>query len=125
MQSYLRISKPSILLCAFLVVAQFVNGFNVARIGDNSGISNPWYFLAFYWAIGLWFINDSRRHGVKWVDEYLDMGMFLYIACIFIIPYYLFKTRGWKVIFKIALLLGIYIGAYMGGVISYILTSLL
>jgi hypothetical protein len=52
------------------------------------------------------------------------MGMYLYIAWIFIVPYYLFKTRGWKAIYIIGLLAGIYFGAYAMGAILYSLLNL-
>jgi len=62
---------------------------------------------------------------VKWFDEYLDMGMFLYIAWIFIIPYYLFKTHGWKALYTIVLFIGVYFGAYIAGIIIHLITSIL
>lgn len=125
MQSIIRIIRPSILLSAFLFIAQFINGFNATQVGGASAISNFWYSLAFYWAIGWWFINDSRKHDVKWVDMYMDTGMLLYIAWIFIIPYFLFKTRGWKALYTIGLLLGTYFGAYIAGVVIYQLASII
>jgi hypothetical protein len=83
------------------------------------------FSLAFYWALSWWFINDSRKQGAPWADKYMDMGMYLYVAWIFIIPYYLFRTRGWKAIYIIGLSLGIYFGAYVMGVIFYLIVSLL
>jgi len=123
MKTNIQTWKPLILLCTFLLVAQFMNGITVApsRYSNNAVL---WYSLAFYWAFGWWFINDSRKHGIPWVDKYMDMGMYLYVAWIFLIPYYLFKTRGWKAIYIIGLLLGIYFGAYVMGVILYSLLSL-
>jgi len=116
MQSGLRISKPVIFLCLFLLVAQFIYGANTVRTSYSARFFLV-YSLAFYWALGWWFINDARNHGIKWVDNSLDMGMFLYVGWIFLIPYYLFKTRGWKAIYTIGLLLSACIGAYIAGVI--------
>lgn len=123
MQSSLRISKPVLFLYGFLLVAQFKYGVNIARTG-YAGRFYLWYVLAFYWALSWWFINDSRKHGIPWIDKYMDMGMYLYVAWIFIIPYYLFRTRGWKTMYTIGLLLGAYFGAYVMGVILYSLLSL-
>lgn len=123
MQSSVRVSKSLILLCGFFLVAQLINGLLAARNGYPE-ISNVGFALASYWILGWWFINDSRRHGIKWMDRYLDMGMFLYIAWIFVIPYYLFKTRGWRAIYLIVFVLGIYFGAYLVGAILYSLWSI-
>ena len=116
MLSNLQVSRPSIFWCGFLFVTQIINGFNDAR-NSYSEISNFWYVLAFYWALGWWFITDSRKHGAGWAGGYMDMGMFLYIAWIFLVPYYLFKTRGWKALYTLMLFLGISIGAYIVGAI--------
>ena len=120
MLSRLQISKPSIYLCGFFLVTQLINGFN--DVGNNlSETSNAWYGLAFYWALSWWFIVDSRTHGIGWIDGHLDMGLFLYLAGIFIVPYYLFKTRGWKALYTIGIFLGAFIGAYIAGAILYFL----
>lgn len=123
MQSSLRISKPVLFLCGFLLVTQFTYGVNIARTGYSERFYF-WYVLAFYWALSWWFIKDSQKHSITWAGDYLDMGMWLYAAWMFIVPYYLFKTRGWKAIYTIGLLLGAYFGAYVMGVILYSLLSL-
>jgi hypothetical protein len=122
MQSTLGVSKSSIFLSGFLLFAQFLNGFHAAA-GASSDASAAWFALAFYWAVAWWFINDSRQQGVNWVDDYMDMGMFLYIAGIFLVPYYLFKSRGWKAIITIGLFLGVYLGAYLAGVVLHSLMN--
>src|SRR4030095_6468675 len=121
MRSKLQISMPSLLFGGFLSIAQFVNGFTNARTDGNLEITNYWYALAFYWALGWWFINDSRKHGNAWTDKYLDMGMFLYIGWIILVPYYLFKIHGRKALYTIGLFLGASFGAYVAGVILYAL----
>jgi len=119
----MKITKPSIYLCAFFIVTQFINGFNDAG-GKYSDVSTFWYIAALYWALNWWVIVDLRNHGTNWKYGYLDMGMFLYVAGFFIIPYYLFKTRGWKVLYKIVLFLGVIIGAYISGAILSFLISI-
>ncbi|HUG34502.1 MAG TPA: hypothetical protein VMJ90_07005, partial [Anaerolineales bacterium] len=105
MLSNLQISKESLYLCSFFFVAQFFNGINDAR-GSYSEFSNYGFALAFYWALNWWFLTDSRKHGTGWTDGYLDMGMYLYIAGFIVVPYYLFKTRGWKALYTIGLFFG-------------------
>ena len=70
--------------------------------------------------MGWWFINDSKNHDIKWTNEYLDIGMFLYAAWMFLVPYYLFKTRGWKkALLMIGVITGIFFGAYIMGFVIY------
>lgn len=118
----MQTSKPTILFLGFLLVGQFLNGLHSARTGNHE-IVYTWSVLAFYWALCWWFIHDSRIHSEPWADKYLDMGMFLYIAGIFMIPYYLFKTRGWKALYLIGLFLAVYLGGYVEGVFFYYLVS--
>lgn len=123
MQSSLRVSKPVIFFCAILFVMQFSYGVNITRIGYSERFYF-WYVLAFYWALNWWFINDARNYAVPWVDKYMDMGMYLYVAWMFIVPYYLFRTRRWKAIYIIGLLLGTYFIAPVMGAVLYSLLSL-
>lgn len=125
MKSNMRISKPTIYLSLFLFTIQFTNGFHAVKVGNIPTLFNVWYFLAFYWVMGWWFINDSREHEIKWLDRYVDMGFYLYMAWIFILPYYLFKTRGRKAFFTLLMFLAIYIGAYFTGVITEVIFHLI
>lgn len=124
MQSKMPVSKPLLFWGGFLTIAQFMSGFNnaSATIFDHS---NYFYIAAFYWALGWWFINDSRQNGNVWMDKYLDLGMFLYMGWIFLVPVYFFKTRGWKAIYTIGLLLIISLGSYVAGAIFSALISVL
>lgn len=124
MKSKLQVSKPTLFLCGFLFIAQFIYGFSAVRVGFSES-SYYWYLFTFYWALSWWFLNDSRNQSAAWVDGYMDVGMFLYIAWIFFVPYYLFKTRGWKkALLMIGIFLGIFFGAYILGVILYSITSI-
>ena len=124
MRSRLHISKPTLYLCASIFIMQAVHGFGTARNGGNPTILDAWYLIALFWAVGWWFIRDSQGDGIKWNDGFLDIGLFLYIAWIFILPYYLFKSRGWKAVYTIVLLVAVYFGAYITGVMIYLLSTL-
>jgi len=89
-----------------------------------SAISNLWYLLVFYWVLIWWFVVDSSKQGERWPGGHLDMGMFLYIGGVFLIPFYLFKTRGWKALYTIGLFIGAIYGAYITGAIFSLLVSL-
>jgi len=123
MLSKLQISRSSLYLCGFLFVTQFVNGYmNIQN--RLSATSNLWYLLVFYWAIIWWFVVDSSKQGERWTGGHLDMGMFLYIGGVFLIPFYLFKTRGWKALYTIGLFIGAIYGAYITGAIISLMVSL-
>ena len=50
-------------------------------------------------------------------------GLFLYIAWPFIMLYYLFKTRGIKGLLTILAFVVVYLGAYLIGVVIYVLQT--
>jgi len=124
MQSKLQISRPTLFLCGYIFVAQFILGLNTAKAGISDAFGY-WYIFTSYFALSWWFINDARNHDIKWFDKYMDMGMLLYVAGIFLFPYYLIKTRGWKkALIMIAILLSIFVGATILGGILALLTSI-
>lgn len=102
-----------------------MNGFHAIRVGNIPTLFNVWYLLAFYWAMGWWLINDSKEHEIKWLDRYMGMGFYLYVAWIFIIMYYLFKTRRRKAFLTLLIFLAVYIGAYFAGVIAEVIFHLI
>lgn len=120
MQPTSHFSKPIILLCFFLLIVQIANSFYLARGVEPSPAFDLLYALGFLWLIGWWLKEDSRRYGVKWV---YDMGLFLYLAWPFVIPYYLFKTRGVKALITILSFAGIFMATYMIGALVYALLA--
>jgi hypothetical protein len=113
-----RLTTPAVLLYIFIVVTQFAYGIYVARNAAPPPAFTLLYPFCFLWVIGWWLMRDSRVHNVKWV---FDMGLFLYIAWPFIMPYYLFKTRGARGFVTILIFGAAYLGAYVAGVALYIL----
>lgn len=124
MQTNFNISKPTLYLCMLVFILQLSYGFSAARNGGNPTIQDTWHTLALFWAIGWWFINDSRVYEIKWTDGFMDMGMLLYTAWIFIVPYYLFKSRGRKAIYTLVLILVVYFGAQLTGALIYFISAL-
>lgn len=113
-----RLATPTKALFAFVFVAQFVTTLYSAR-----EIALPLFFDFLYpfaslWLICWWLREDSRRTGVTWP---IDLGMFLYIAWIFILPYHLFRTRGLKGFLGIFSFIGILIAAWVAAAIVGIL----
>ena len=124
MQSRLHISKPTLYFCASIFLLQVIRGFAVTRSGGEPTVLDSWYPIALFWAVGWWFINDSRTSGINWNDQFLDMGLFICVAWIFLLPYYLFKSRGWKAVYTILLIAGIYLGAFITGTLLHLIFTL-
>ncbi len=104
----------------FLLIVQIANALYFARGIEPSAAFELMSSIGFLWLMGWWLKEDSKKRGVKWV---YDMGFFLYLAWIFIIPYYLFKTRGLKALLTILSFVGIFLGTYLVGIIVYLVAS--
>jgi hypothetical protein len=112
-----KLTSPTGLLYLFLVFTQIVTG--AYRV---SGIELPAsftliYIFGFFWIIGWWLRADSRKRDVNWV---FDMGLFLYIAWPFIVPYYILKSRGGRGLLAILCFVATYIGATLAGAVLYL-----
>src|SRR3982751_314282 len=103
-----QIASPTALLYIYLVITQTIAGFYLSRGIELPPTYTFLYPLGLLWIMGWWLQKDSRKHGVAWV---FDMGLFLSLAWPFIMPYYLFKTRGWRALFAILAFGAIYLGA--------------
>lgn len=106
------VTSPAVLLYMFVVPAQIANGIYSAGEIDPPPAFTLIYALGFLWIIGWWLLNDSKERGVEWV---LDMGLFLYIAWSFFMPYYLLKTRGAKGLLVVFGFAAVYAGALAVG----------
>ena len=115
-----KITSPTALLSIYLVVTQIIAGFYLSRDAELPATYTFLHPLGQLWIIGWWLEKDSRRHGVAWV---FDMGLFLAIAWPFIMPYYLFKTRGVRALLIILAFVAIYLVAFVTGVMFYALLS--
>lgn len=109
-------SIPLILLVLCLLLMQIANGAYAAQGLEPSGSFVILCYLSILGLIGYWLDKDSRNYGVKWV---YDLGFFLYFAWPFIVPYYLFKTRGIRAILTILIFVGIYLATYLVGLLVF------
>lgn len=112
-----KLLSPAGLLYIYLVLSSFALGVYYARgveAPDTLTIILP---LGYLWIVGWWLRTDSRLHGVTWP---CDLGLFLYIAWPFIMPYYLLKTRGWRGLLAIVVFVAAYAGALLLGVMVYV-----
>lgn len=121
MRNFLRnISSPSVWLYLFLIVTQAAAGIYLARKTEPPPGFTFLYPLGLLWVVGWWLRVDSRARGVAWV---FDMGMFLYIAGPFFMPYYLLKTRGAKGLLVMLAVAVVYVGALIAGAALYLLLT--
>ncbi len=112
--------SPTVLLYIFLVITQIGSGSYFASGDEPSPVFTLINVLGFLWIIGWWLRQDSRKRGIAQV---YDIGMFLYIAWPFIMPYYLLKTRGAKGLLVILGFVGAYIGALVVGITLRVLVT--
>jgi hypothetical protein len=113
-------SAPVVALCIFVLLTNILNVLYFAYGFEPSGVFDVLHGLSFWGILCWWFREDSKKFGVSWI---LDIGYFLYIAWIFIIPYHLFKTRGVKGFITILLFTGIFAAAYLLSLIVYFLIA--
>lgn len=109
-------SAPVIVFCAFVVFAQVTSVLYFAYELELPSTFDVWHALGFWGILCWWLREDSKKYGVGWV---LDMGFFLYVAWIFILPYHLFKTRGVRAFTTILLFIAIFVAANLLSLIVY------
>ena len=108
----LKLVSPTALLYSYVGLMQVAYGLYSASESEAPPSFSLMYSLGFFWIVGWWLLVDSRKRGVAWV---YDMGLFLSIAWPFILPYYLFKTRGVKGILPILAFVSTYVAALGAG----------
>ncbi|MBC8031397.1 MAG: hypothetical protein H7Z16_14905 [Pyrinomonadaceae bacterium] len=110
--------SPTGLLYIFVALTQVAQGVYLASDFEPNPALTLLYTFGFIWIIGWWLMTDSRKREVKWV---FDMGLFLYLAWPFVMPYYLIKTRGARGLLVILGFVGAYVGSLILGATLYVL----
>jgi len=105
-----------------LLVFAFITNF-VGNIYSAYEIELPADFeflsrIALTWLLWWWLKEDSKRTEVSWP---LDLGFFLYVAWIVIIPYHLFATRGLKGFVGILSFIGAFAAGWLAAVLVIVL----
>lgn len=111
------LTSPTALLYIFLVLSQIATGMYLASGLEPSAAFTLISVFGFLWIIGWWLHRDSKRTGVPIA---FDMGLFLYVAWPFVLPYYLIKSRGVKGLLVILGFVAVYVGATFIGMIMYV-----
>ena len=103
------LATPTKALFLFVFFTYFLATMYAAWQLETPAAFEVLHAIAFLWLIWWWLVTDCKTTGVTWP---MDLGMFLYIGWIFILPYYLFKTRGIKAMIGIASFIGVFVAAW-------------
>ncbi|MGH9833268.1 MAG: hypothetical protein ACREBD_14105 [Blastocatellia bacterium] len=112
-----KLSVPTIFLIVFLLIERVAEACYAARGLETSAGYELLTSCGLLWVIGWWLEDDGRRYGIRWIH---DLGLFLGVAGIFIIPHHLFKTRGAKGFITILRFVGVYAAAYLISLMVYL-----
>ena len=115
-----KLTSVTTFLYLFLIVTQLISGVYLASGREAPPTFVAVYVFGFFWMIGWWLRDDSKRQEIKWV---YDIGFFLYLAWPVVLPYYLLKSRGVKGILAILAFIGVYLGATVLGIVLYLLLA--
>ena len=111
-----KLTTPGAAIFVYTFALQFIDNLYALQ-----GIESPvvWDVLSrivFVWLIWSWLLDDSRKRGIGWV---LDLGMFLYLAWMIVLPYHLFKTRGWAAFVPILFFFAIALIGFVSAVVVW------
>jgi hypothetical protein len=86
-----ELTTANLLLVAFMFIAQAPSTtYDILRLDTPPGF-DVFYSFGMLYVIGHWLEVDNRKYNFRWP---FCRGVFLQVTAFFIIPYYLFKTRG-------------------------------
>ena len=108
------LTTATLLLVVFLLVAQVSStAYGALGLETPPGFDLLYSFGMLY-AIGYWLVVDNRKNNFRWP---YCRGIFLQIAGFFIVPYYLFKTRGKYAFLILFIFICLYLAASLTGLI--------
>ena len=113
-----RIALPTILLCLFLLLTNVIGGAYAGMhyLGGLPMLNFRFFNRLVVWClIGFWLKTDGRSRRIEWID---GMGLFPYLVWPFIMPYYLWQTRGLRAILPVLAIVGILVTTVgIGGIV--------
>lgn len=121
-QSTSRISVYAIFFIIFLLLSNIANSLYIGLAIQPSPAFSLLSTVCLFWIIGWWAIEDGKNYEPNWIYGW---GLFLYVGVWFIVPFYLFKTRGSKAFLTILAFSVIYFGSYILGLIVGVVILLL
>lgn len=109
LEAKLKPASTTVALLAFLIIGQIIEIVYTINGASPPEVFEFLYPFAFLGLVCWWLQKDSTRTGVNWP---LDMGMFLYQAWIFVLPYHLIKTRGIRGLIDLGVFAAALVAAY-------------
>jgi hypothetical protein len=112
--------RPAITTVALVLYIAFVQIIEVAYAASEVAppaafdLLNPISFLGL---LCWWLQKDSVRTGVSWP---LDLGMFLYVGWILVLPYHLVKTRGVRGLVGICIFVGVIAAIWVLAILAFL-----
>ena len=85
-----KLLRPAWVFFGFVFISVMVHEVYSLRNMELPGTADLLSQVAFFWLIWWWLRDDSNRFDSAYA---LDLGLFLMLAWIFLVPYHLFKTR--------------------------------
>lgn len=112
-----KLLSPAGLLYIYLILTATAQGVYFASAAEEPVGFSLIYPIGYLWIVGWWLREDSRKRGITWL---YDMGLFLYIAWPFIMPYYLLKTRRTRGLLVMLVFMATYVGAFILGAVLHL-----
>lgn len=106
-----------ILLCAFLLLTGLANGVYGAVGEDPSGIYRLLTTVGAVVFLWQWFSRQVAPYRSAWPP---DMGLFIASFWFVAMPCYLWRYERWRGLFKVALVLGMYLSSWVLGVLVWL-----
>lgn len=114
-------TAPTIFLYAYVVLTQVASGMYEAAQVEPVPAFILISQLGFFWALACWLQRDMDSQAIRWA---VDVGFFLYLGWLFVLPYYLFKTRGPRAALVILAFVAVYLGSLAAGIAAYVFAVL-
>ena len=105
---------PAFFLLLLLLAHSVGDGILMANRIESSAL-DLLYRAGLLWSLVWWLKSDGRRHGVKQV---YCLGMLTAVGGYILLPYHLFKTRGWAGLLPI---LAFFCALIVSGLVSVVI----
>jgi hypothetical protein len=115
-----RISLPAVLLAVVLVAQAIADGVYQGLEIAVSPQVRMFASMAFLVSGVWWFRSYCRRQGAPWL---IDMGMFLAMAWMVVVPWYLIRRERWRGLARVGLLALAYLVIWSLGSVVALLTA--
>lgn len=109
------LTAPTKMLFALTFFSGFVSTFYAAWEMRPPVLIDVLMPITYAWILWWWLTVDSKRSTVKWPKT--DLGFFIYVAWFAILPFHLFKSRGFRGAFGILGFIGFYLAGWLAAII--------